>query len=99
MQWRWARDSWLSRGGLVLTYDKLEHFLTYLGLTFIGFWLRIDSTIPILLMIGILWEIKDALLPYEKVGFWGGDGFSWKDLMANIAGIAVGYVLLQTAAL
>ncbi|MDQ7052701.1 MAG: hypothetical protein Q9P14_07365 [candidate division KSB1 bacterium] len=95
MQWRWARDSWLSRGGLILTYDKLEHFLTYLSLTSIGTLLQFDKTIPALILIGILWEIKDALLPYEKAGFWGGDGFSWKDLLANFAGIALGFIWLQ----
>jgi len=31
-------------------------------------------------------EIKDAILPWEKVGWIGGDGFSYKDLVWSLVG-------------
>jgi uncharacterized protein YfiM (DUF2279 family) len=36
-----------------------------------------------------LWEVKDAVVPYEKYGSIGGDGFSYKDLLWSLAGIAI----------
>jgi len=30
-----------------------------------------------------LWEVKDGFLPWEKYGWIGGDGFSWRDGMAG----------------
>jgi len=36
-------------------------------------------TIPVIW----LWEIKDGYLPWEKYGWIGGDGFSWRDGMAG----------------
>jgi len=36
-----------------------------------------------------LWEVKDGYLPWEKYGWIGGDGFSWRDGMAgSIAAIS-----------
>ncbi len=34
-----------------------------------------------------LWEVKDALLPYEDFGAIGGEGFSWNDEIAGAAGV------------
>ncbi len=93
-QWRSARDHWLSKGGTILEYDKLEHFLVYFLAAFMfSFKLPKKIVIALLFAIGLLWEIKDALLPYEKYGWWGGEGFSWKDLTANMIGMAVGVAL------
>ena len=44
--------------------------------------------------IAVAWELKDAVLPWEAgvvtrwpvVYNWGGDGFSWRDLVATIVG-------------
>ncbi|MGH7595552.1 MAG: hypothetical protein ACREOI_04330 [bacterium] len=93
-QWRWAQDRWLSKGGTILPYDKLEHFLVYFLAAFLlSCKLAEKTVIALLFAIGLLWEIKDALMPYEKYGWWGGEGFSWKDLAANIVGIALGLAL------
>jgi VanZ family protein len=93
-QWRWAHDRWLSKGGTILPYDKLEHFLIYFLAGFLlSFKFAAEIVIILLFAIGLLWEIKDALMPYEKYGWWGGEGFSWKDLIANIIGIALGLAL------
>ena len=37
--------------------------------------------------LGLSKEVIDALLPWEKYGSWGGDGFSKYDLMYDILGI------------
>lgn len=36
-----------------------------------------------------LWEVKDALVPYEEYGKIGGDGFSHKDLVWSLAGVTI----------
>ena len=38
-------------------------------------------------------ECVDALLPWEKYGRWGGDGFSKYDLAYDMAGIGVAYLI------
>lgn len=49
------------------------------------------------LSFGIAWEVKDGLIPYEKAGFWGAEGFSVNDLKMDILGIVMnrlsGYLL------
>jgi hypothetical protein len=37
--------------------------------------------------LGLGWEIKDGLVPYEKYGWLGGEGFSFGDLTCNICGV------------
>ncbi|MCK4297461.1 MAG: hypothetical protein KAX28_12505 [Candidatus Marinimicrobia bacterium] len=37
--------------------------------------------------LGLTWEIKDALVPYEKAGAIGGEGFALNDVLANVIGI------------
>jgi uncharacterized protein YfiM (DUF2279 family) len=38
-------------------------------------------------------EVKDAFLPWEKVGWIGGDGFSYKDLVWSLAGTGLGLII------
>ena len=38
-------------------------------------------------------ECIDALIPWEKYGRWGGDGFSKYDLAYNLAGIGTSYLI------
>lgn len=88
----WKKDSWFSKNGSLLVYDKLEHSL--LGI--IGaFILQFFFADWLLLLIGFiaafLWEIKDGLLPYDEQG--NIEGFSWKDLLAGIAGIIIGLLI------
>ena len=42
---------------------------------------------------GLTKECIDALLPWEKYGRWGGDGFSKYDLAYNLAGIGTSYLI------
>jgi len=51
------------------------------------------QAIPLLLTAGVLWEVKDGFVPYEKYGFWGGEGFSAKDVVAGAVGIGLNYLV------
>ncbi|MFZ5559293.1 MAG: hypothetical protein ACOZAL_00645 [Patescibacteria group bacterium] len=79
-----AKDSFLSKS---CSFDKLEHFaywcLLYLGLK--RFLFLPDMAMITAFILGFLWEIKDIFRA---------DGFSWRDLLMDIAGILVGRYLL-----
>ncbi|MCF7823033.1 MAG: hypothetical protein K9N35_02580 [Candidatus Marinimicrobia bacterium] len=53
-------------------------------------WWQADLTT---LSLGLLWEIKDGYVPWEKAGFLGGEGFSSNDLKMDMLGIATNRVL------
>lgn len=83
----WQEDKWLSREGTLIPFDKLEHFL--LGVLWALVAILLLGIHPGIVMIigliaGIGWEIKDGLFSH---------GFSWKDLIADIAGIGTGYLI------
>lgn len=42
----------------------------------------------------LVWEVKDGLISYKTVPFWGGDGFSYKDHLAVTCG-QVGQLLFD----
>ena len=85
---RLANDQWDSRQGFIIPYDKLEHALGSLILAcFLSLFLSPLLSALTTLTLGVLWEIKDALFPYEVYGILGGDGFSFKDLAADYLGI------------
>jgi len=98
MRFRFAKDKWLSReytfaeSGL-LSYDKFQHFIG-------GFLFALIN--PVFSMIfWFLWEVKDGFLRWEEDKYitnwplkynWGGDGFSWRDMLA--AWLGAGIVML-----
>jgi len=43
----------------------------------------------------VCWEVKDGFMPWERYGWWGGDGFSWRDVAAGACGVAVSWVMLE----
>ena len=43
--------------------------------------------------LGLLWEIKDSVVDWEKVGYWGGEGFSVMDLKTDFAGVVINRAL------
>ena len=82
-EWRWADDT------SEFTMDKEAHFVGSAGAYFFfrhKEYTEIES-IKYSLYLGLSKEVIDALLPWEKYGRWGGDGFSKYDLMYDILGI------------
>jgi VanZ family protein len=101
MRWlKWKDDSFFSKQGMIIRYDKLEHLLGCFGLTFILIIFSMFTEMSILIpgivtfIAGLLWEVKDGYLDWEKYNRWGGEGFSWKDLIANLVGILLAYGVL-----
>ena len=88
-KWRWATDTY------ELTHDKEAHFAACWGLYyfFVHFWVSELWASIATLLIGTAKEIKDALIPWEEYGFWGGDGFSYWDLIFDVAGLALALVV------
>ena len=88
-EWRWANDT------SEFTMDKEAHLVGSFGLYYLFRHKEFNETQSILysISLGLLKETSDALLPYEKYGRMGGDGFSKYDLYYNIAGIGLAYVL------
>ena len=88
-QWRWANDS------IKMTFDKEAHFTGSFGLYYLfkskGFTNK--QCITYTFYLGFTKECFDALLPWEKYGKIGGDGFSKYDLYYNIAGIGTAYII------
>ena len=90
-EWRWANDT------MELTHDKEAHFVGSAGMYF--FFKHKDYTtyesIKYTFYLGLTKEIIDAMLPWEKYGAWGGDGFSKNDLTYNVSGIILAVLLDQ----
>ena len=88
-EWRWADDT------SEFTMDKEAHFVGSAGAYF--FFRHKEYTemesIRYSFYLGLTKEIIDAVLPHEKYGRWGGDGFSKYDLAYDIAGIGVAYLI------
>ena len=88
-QWRWADDT------SEFTMDKEAHFVGSSGAYF--FFRHKDYTIKESVLytfyLGLGKECIDAILPWEKYGRWGGDGFSKYDLAYNVAGIGLAVLI------
>ena len=86
-EWRWANDT------SEFTMDKEAHFVGSAGAYFFfrhkGY--TQHESMEYSLYLGLAKECIDAMLPYEKYGRWGGDGFSKYDLMYDILGILTAY--------
>ncbi len=85
----WQQDHWLSKTGSVICYDKLEHFAGSFILAWIlSFFLSRFWAVGLAFGLGFLWEVKDGYYPYNRLT--GAiEGFSWKDLIADMAGIGL----------
>ena len=88
-KWRWADDT------AEFTMDKEAHFVGSAGAYF--FFRHKDYTqkesILYSFYLGLGKECIDALVPWERYGRWGGDGFSKYDLYYDMAGITLAYVI------
>ena len=88
-KWRWADDT------AEFTMDKEAHFVGSAGAYFFFRHKEYTPKESVLysLYLGLAKETIDALVPWEKYGRWGGDGFSKYDLYYDIAGIGVAYFI------
>ena len=88
-EWRWADDT------SEFTMDKEAHFVGSGGAYFFfkhkGY--TDKESVLYSFYLGLGKECIDAILPWEKYGRWGGDGFSKYDLAYNIAGIGIAYLI------
>uniref|UniRef100_A0A6M3K0M1 VanZ-like domain-containing protein n=1 Tax=viral metagenome TaxID=1070528 RepID=A0A6M3K0M1_9ZZZZ len=101
--WRWSKNGWNSKcvftekiRGTIFEYDKIQHgtacFLGYGTLRLLG--MPKKKAFFVIMGLGLVNEIKDALIPYETYGLWGGEGFDYKDVIANMIGI-VAFELIE----
>ena len=88
-EWSWADDT------SEFKMDKRAHLGTSAGLYFMFRHKDYTEEESILysFYLGLGKECIDALFPYEKYGSWGGDGFSKYDLMYDVLGIGIGYMV------
>ena len=88
-QWRWANDS------MEMTFDKEAHLAGSFGLYYMFKYKGCSDKEALLYTfgLGLLKEVIDANLPYEKHGRIGGDGFSKYDLTYNTIGIGLAFSL------
>ena len=88
-KWRWADDT------AEFTMDKEAHFVGSAGAYF--FFRHKDYTQKESMLytfyLGLTKECIDALVPWEKYGSWGGDGFSKYDLYYDVLGIGVAVLM------
>jgi len=104
MKFQFAKDKWKSQefsfaGSGVLSYDKFQHFLGGIVVALLAAIICKSAVIGSLIsgLFWFFWEIKDGLLSW-KAGYitrwpieynWGGDGFSWRDMLAAWTGAAL----------
>tara|TARA_Y100001963_G_scaffold128018_1_gene181933 strand:+ start:36 stop:446 length:411 start_codon:yes stop_codon:yes gene_type:complete len=88
-KWRWADDT------AEFTMDKEAHFVGSAGAYFFfrhkGYTEK--ESVLYSFYLGLGKECIDAILPWEKYGRWGGDGFSKYDLAYDLAGIGTAYLI------
>lgn len=95
----WAQDAWASRA---LEYDKLEHlaggYAEFLSLCALADFMPPRAAASVAAL-SLLWEVKDGFYNPENFpghdNYFLGDGFSWKDWAATLAGIAIGWGLWE----
>ena len=87
-EWRWANDT------LEPTDDKQVHAIGSFGLYYMLVYKNIEpnKAVAIISSLGIAKECADALVPWERYGRMGGDGFSTNDILYNILGLATAYI-------
>ena len=90
-QFRWSEDSWFTKQGVIIKYDKIEHAVLggCLAVAVYAISRSWISTFVWSTTLNCLWEIKDGFLEWERFGWIGGDGFSWKDFIASEVGILI----------
>ena len=98
-QWRWSQSEvFYAQGGMLFKHDKIEHAVCsgalYFSMKHVLKWSRAKSVLWSF-GLAVLWEVKDAMIPYERVGWPGGEGFSYVDVLFDCAGIVVTMMLCE----
>lgn len=89
-QWRWSQSKFEVSPEANTLHMLGSGFLADFMETKVGLkWWQADLTV---ITLGTLWEVKDGFVPYEKIGFWGAEGFSMMDLKLDIAGVVLNRV-------
>lgn len=89
-QWRWSHAKFDVTPEANTTHCLGSAFLADFMETKVGMeWWKADLTV---ITLGALWEVKDALVPYEKIPVFGSAGFSMMDLKLDIAGVVLNRV-------
>lgn len=78
-----AKDNWL--GGMIKVNDKMAHF----GTAFIGTRLLVILGVPLGWILGFTITVSVLKELYDSR--WN-DGFSWRDLVADMIGITMGLI-------
>ena len=88
-KWRWAVDD------MTPTDDKQTHAVGSFGLYYFLVHKGVpkNKAVTSVMLIGITKECYDALVPWERYGRLGGDGFSRYDIFYNGLGIIFAYRL------
>ena len=88
-EWRWADDT------IEFTMDKEAHFVGSAGAYFFFRHKNytIKESIKYTFYLGLTKECIDAIVPWEKYGRWGGDGFSKYDLYYDMLGIGAAVLI------
>ena len=88
-QWRWSDSKFMvtpeANTAHCIGSAFLADFIESRGMK----WWQADLTA---IGLGALWEVKDGLVPYEKVPVFGSEGFSMMDLKLDIAGVVLNRV-------
>lgn len=96
-EFRWATDDWNTTQGKYIKYDKIEHFIGGLVLT-LGckyiFGMSDVQAWTASVLFWALWEVKDAYIPWESFGEWGGDGASFRDFSSSAMGATFGLTIV-----
>lgn len=83
---QWSQDGWWGT-------DKMAHGVGsyWLGMECQSWFNNKWTGDGLALGSGILWEVKDSYVNWQDFGFIGGDGFSYKDVVAD--GVGIGFSL------
>lgn len=103
-KWRWAKDGWGTKQTpfkkAPWCYDKFWHCTLSAVMGALCSLITPLAGLIIATSFWFLWEVKDAYIPWEDPRFttwfpfigemnWGGDGFSWKDMVSSWIGAII----------
>jgi len=88
-EWRWNHEP------LEWAHDKEAHAAGSFGIYAICKYkgLSTKNAVHTAVWLGLLKEGVDAMVPWEKYGSWGGDGWSNADLIANGLGVGTAWLI------